>query len=91
MQGEEDRLNQGLDRADGQGDPPVAGQGEGHQNRHGEVHDAIGHGLQRHLFQAAGQGVAVAVMTVVIVRPVLLMGVHQLQAGGDGLGGLLDA
>ncbi|MNE40204.1 hypothetical protein D3C80_1342010 [compost metagenome] len=91
MQGEEDRLHQGLDRADGQGDAPVAGQGEGHQNRHGEVHGAIGHGLQSHLLQAAGQGVAVAVMAVVVVRPVLFASVHQLQTGGEGLGCLFDA
>uniref|UniRef100_A0A0N4ZWK8 LigA n=1 Tax=Parastrongyloides trichosuri TaxID=131310 RepID=A0A0N4ZWK8_PARTI len=40
VQGEEDRLHQRLDRADGQGDADVARQGEGHQHRHGEVHQA---------------------------------------------------
>ncbi|MNJ47687.1 hypothetical protein D3C77_428520 [compost metagenome] len=52
------------------------------------MHDGVGHGLQRDLPEVAGQGVTVAVM---VVGAVLFVRVHNLQAGGEGLGRLLEA
>lgn len=84
---EEDRLHQRLDRADGQGQAPVLGQGQCHANRDRDVHQAIGDGLQRNGLERAGQGVAVV---GVGGDALLLVSVHDVDAGGDGFGRFLD-